>query len=1505
MANYDAQINILVAGQRNIQNLANQLNAIEDSIGQIERRWRSATGALQRANIRLGITGTQQPRGEGGRFARDPDRGARLAAFADQRRARVEQQLSRISIARSRAEALSTRNQIEGNERLISQTERRIAIEQRLNSAVRLFETRQEKFRRGGGGSGAGLNRRFREEAEALRQEASSIVAAFDAAGGASSRNLRLINSLATGLGRVVERQNELNRISALASKGFEAGRRLQERVDVVAERGVVPARRISNLKQRAESVIAAAISGNQQEYSEALRRASAAVSRIERESKKLADNIIKNAPRSPILGGVNFPGSPRAIAAQQNAQEIALRQAQRGFPASPIMGTATMAGSPKFLAAQKRARSAAERALRAQERSAKAAENAASREADKILKESQKGYPSSPIMGTATMAGSPKAIAAQEQNRIAAERRAATQRRAEERAAKVKQQIAIAAERAADRALSEAQKGFPSSPILGAPTMVGSPKWLVAQNRAKAAAEKAAKAQEIAARVAESAADKALREAQKGYPSSPILGTTTMVGSPRFIAAQARASKSSATSGFPSSPIRGGINMPGSPIFNETPFLQRSFGKRGGAAISEGLVGGAFPLLFGQGLGASVGGGLGGAVGGFAGGGLGFGLSLVGTALGTALDTAVQSAKELGAALRKPVENFDKLVESSFFSSRALEDQIKKTIEYGDAASASAMIQEEAIRKFGVNGVKNLAYLESESDKLNRAWAELGQSIQALIAGPLGSLLRAIAKPIEKSVAISRAQNVASQLNATQQKQFRQELVSAIPDRRGGLPGNIQSAISLFGNLEPEQLKKITEKWEPILLKGKIKIDQKQIDESTLNALQKQLEGIDIAKGITDQIRSAAREQQDLDKQRADLVRSYEEGIANIRKQVEDEIARRRFSILEKENQLLDLQGQNRIKQLQNANQIIIARAGAGQRPEVEDAAKQAASIVAQFTEERVSAEEEAAKIKRDAALDARKFDFEAATFKANIEKEVSRLNIETARQVAQINEQVRRRNEETDRKRFEIEKQIAQIGLRKFIGEVSANIENIKKQIEIAKAGGLGEMSPGVIAGRNQIASYQAQINEYNKTISEIEKMRAPAPLRGVGAVGGGSVPTTQISALVSEEKGKIRAITEELTKATRLNAEQSIITFKNKLIDLSKAFNAPITAIATAMDDENQKNIRYTQLLSQGVKGVTAEKIIQIEQERELAKAKYNSAIAELEIQKNAEGVNAGTRAVIEGQIVKYQNLRDALDGATAQLAQRAIESSRGEEVRGFINSSIESLNNLETVAIRVSQSIGNAVGGAMNEGINGLIDGTMTAQEVFANFLKNVSQILMQEATKMIATYIAIGLARQFAGLLGGGSATKGVETNAQFMDRAFSTGAFNNVPSIGGYANGGMFSSNGIVPFAMGGAFTNSIVTAPTLFKFANGGAMSAGVMGEAGPEAVMPLTRGRDGKLGVQASGGGDINVTVNVDASGSKVQGDDAQANQLGRIVSAAVQAEIIKQKRPGGVLA
>jgi lambda family phage tail tape measure protein len=81
-----------------------------------------------------------------------------------------------------------------------------------------------------------------------------------------------------------------------------------------------------------------------------------------------------------------------------------------------------------------------------------------------------------------------------------------------------------------------------------------------------------------------------------------------------------------------------------------------------------------------------------------------------------------------------------------------------------------------------------------------------------------------------------------------------------------------------------------------------------------------------------------------------------------------------------------------------------------------------------------------------------------------------------------------------------------------------------------------------------------------------------------------------------------------------------------------------------------------------------------------------------------------------------------------------------------------------------------------------------------------------------------------------------------------------------------FADGGAFNSGGVQAFANGGSFTNQVVSSPTLFKFASG----TGLMGEAGPEAIMPLTRAPNGKLGVQASGGGNSMVVNIIESPGN-----------------------------------
>jgi len=111
--------------------------------------------------------------------------------------------------------------------------------------------------------------------------------------------------------------------------------------------------------------------------------------------------------------------------------------------------------------------------------------------------------------------------------------------------------------------------------------------------------------------------------------------------------------------------------------------------------------------------------------------------------------------------------------------------------------------------------------------------------------------------------------------------------------------------------------------------------------------------------------------------------------------------------------------------------------------------------------------------------------------------------------------------------------------------------------------------------------------------------------------------------------------------------------------------------------------------------------------------------------------------------------------------------------------------------------------------------------------------------------------------------------------------AIATGVNGLVSSILPFEKGGAFSGGRVTPFARGG-----VVSGPVAFPMRGG----AGLMGEAGPEAIMPLTRGADGRLGVQAQGGGrPVQVTMNIttpDVQGFR-RSQSQIAAQMGRALA------------------
>ena len=179
-------------------------------------------------------------------------------------------------------------------------------------------------------------------------------------------------------------------------------------------------------------------------------------------------------------------------------------------------------------------------------------------------------------------------------------------------------------------------------------------------------------------------------------------------------------------------------------------------------------------------------------------------------------------------------------------------------------------------------------------------------------------------------------------------------------------------------------------------------------------------------------------------------------------------------------------------------------------------------------------------------------------------------------------------------------------------------------------------------------------------------------------------------------------------------------------------------------------------------------------------------------------------------------------------------------------------------------RMSQSIATDI----SQGIQGLIRGTSTLNDMLNNVLN-----------KLIDAAFNMAFFGNMQGTLGGG-------------------GLFGSI--LGGL--GGLFGGGGGSAVA---ALTPEQQVSRFTFMKANGGSVRAGndyIVGERGPELFSP---GVSGMITPNHALGGSTNIVVNVDASGSNVEGDEEEGRQLGIALSAAIESELIKQKRPGGLLA
>ena len=167
-------------------------------------------------------------------------------------------------------------------------------------------------------------------------------------------------------------------------------------------------------------------------------------------------------------------------------------------------------------------------------------------------------------------------------------------------------------------------------------------------------------------------------------------------------------------------------------------------------------------------------------------------------------------------------------------------------------------------------------------------------------------------------------------------------------------------------------------------------------------------------------------------------------------------------------------------------------------------------------------------------------------------------------------------------------------------------------------------------------------------------------------------------------------------------------------------------------------------------------------------------------------------------------------------------------------------------------------------SFEESFKGIIKGTMTVSDAFRTMLNRIADYFLDTAARLVALQVQ----KSFLGLFSNMFTLQ--DPNSVFE-------GFNRKPLIDnnfleGKANGG--------PVAGGKPY----------------------IVGERGPELFTP---GTSGMITPNHALGGGTTVVVNVDASGSSIEGDEDRGRELGRLISVAVQSELVQQKRPGGLLA
>jgi len=449
-------------------------------------------------------------------------------------------------------------------------------------------------------------------------------------------------------------------------------------------------------------------------------------------------------------------------------------------------------------------------------------------------------------------------------------------------------------------------------------------------------------------------------------------------------------------------------------------------------------------------------------------------------------------------------------------------------------------------------------------------------------------------------------------------------------------------------------------------------------------------------------------------------------------------------------------------------------------------------------------------------------------------------------------------------------------------------------------------GGFAGGIVA--SAAATYISEVIAFRKEISNLNKEMS---LMGVGA-GYSAKEIVKLGNKLNVTKQEALKIAEQFKRfgkdgglfAEYFGGDIGQFTASVQAVDMQSAMAAiKATSKDLSIEDEN----RYLILLR--TKGVEAT-INQIVNERIEKQKKARNEEAQKKIKaaeqtsrnvggerafgvsmpidsKHVERVTKKVEADLDAALGDDSKLKENFDKRREQMREAMYEAENLKysvltAIDG-IDTELRKLNNRQYQVVQLSKSIGSS----FSESFKGIVKGSMTAQEALRNLFQRTADHFIDMAARMAATNLQKGILNMLGGsivdgLSGGGSSGGGSSVG----DLASKMGS--NFFSSSGADKGGLSFSDAV---KIGGKAAGGPVTGGSPY-----------VVGEKGPELFVP---GSSGNIVPNHAMGGTNNVVVNVDASGSAVQGDAGQSEQLGSMLAAAVQAELVNQQRPGGLLA